>query len=120
MPLESDYHLSIPAEEEGIVDENAASAAAAANAKIPGDDIQDVPSISRNYSMPDLVEVDSDSDNKEDDQNDNSNGIIGVPVNRLQLQGMFRHLIPPLGSATPIYELTRAQRHTYSCYVHHD
>ena len=41
--LEPDYNLPIPAEEEEIVDGNAAESAAAANAELPDDDLQDVP-----------------------------------------------------------------------------
>ena len=41
--LESDYHLPFPAEEEEVIDENAMSEAAAANAELPGNDPQDVP-----------------------------------------------------------------------------
>ena len=42
VPLESDYHLPIPAEEEEIIDENAVPEAAAANAELTDDDLQDV------------------------------------------------------------------------------
>ena len=73
--LESDYHLPIPAEEEEIVNENAASETAAANPKLQDNDLQDVPGISRDYCIPDLVEVYSDSDEEEDNDNDNSNFI---------------------------------------------
>ena len=79
--LESDYHLPFPAEEEEIINENAVSEAAAANAELPDDDLQDVPWSSCDFPMPDLVEGDSDSDDEEDDDDDNSNAITGVPVN---------------------------------------
>ena len=82
--LESDYHLPIPAEEEEIVDENAATAAAAANAELPDNDLQDVLRTSSNFPMPDLVEVDSSDDEDSDDEDDNDdvgNPITGVPAN---------------------------------------
>ena len=52
--LESDYHLTFPAEEEEIIDENAMSEAAAANAKLPDNNLGDVPRTSRDFPMPDL------------------------------------------------------------------
>ena len=64
VPLESDYHLPIPAEEEEFVNENATSAVSAANADISNDSLQDAQSTPRNYSMSDLVEVDSNSDDR--------------------------------------------------------
>ena len=79
--LKSNHHLLFPAEEEEIIDENAASEAAAANAEIPDDDL---PSALTNYGFPDLVEADSsddESDDDDDDSDDNSNDIPGVPVN---------------------------------------
>ena len=64
LALESDYHLPFPAEEEEIVNENATSEAAAANAELSDDDL---PSGLTNYHLPDLVEADSSDDKSDDD-----------------------------------------------------
>ena len=82
MPLESDYYLPVSVEEEEFIDENATSAATAADADICHDSFQDNPVTAHHYSMPDLVEVDSDSDDKDDDDDDNTDGneISGVPI----------------------------------------
>ena len=77
VPLESDYHLHIPAEEEANVDKNDVSKAAAVNAKIPEGDLQYIPRTSCNYSMQDLDEVDSDSDDEKDHDNYHSNVFTG-------------------------------------------
>ena len=49
-------------EEKEFVDENIMSAAAAAHADISHDSLQDNPGTLHHFSMPDLVEIDSDSD----------------------------------------------------------
>ena len=106
MSLESDYHLPFPAEEEEVIDENATSEAAAANAKLPNNDPQDVPrSTSSAYHLPDLVEVDSsddkDSDDEGDDEgddDDNSNAITGVPTNTTSTT---RNIPRPVSSNRP-------------------
>ena len=67
-------------EEEEFVNENDASAVAAANVSISHDSLQDNPGTSRNYSMSDLVEVYSNSDDRNDDDNTDVTKIAGVPV----------------------------------------
>ena len=100
--LESDSHLPFPAEEEEIIDLNATSEVAAANAELLDDDLQDVPRTTRDFPMPDLVEVDSsddkDSDDKDSDDADNSNAIKGVPTNTIST---MRNIPPAVSSNRP-------------------
>ena len=76
VPLESDYHLPCSVEEEEFVNENAASAAAAANADSSYESLQDNPGAAHKYSMANLVEVDSNSDDEDEDDNTNGNKIV--------------------------------------------
>ena len=94
VPLESEHHLPIPAEEEKIIDENATSVTAATNAEVSNEALPDATGISRYYSMPDLVEVDYNSDAEDDDDNNDGNVLTGVPVSNRPSASTARNMPP--------------------------
>ena len=99
MPLESDYHVPVPKEEEEeFVDENYTSAVAAANPYLSHDTPQTGPGSFSGYRVPHLLPPEPEYDNNDcgnDDDNDNFDDtkIVGMNMHA-ESSTQSTHLMP--------------------------